>query len=171
MLLELAKNPWPKAARAWHQWCPGKVQSLLPKGLSHLPVLLTLPTPKSSAQPVLQVCLARSQSGPVPNSFTGRKDVNRGQGAGGGQRRPGSFVCTSLSSEAARITPQGGLAPRDLGTGPPRGSTRCQGCPHLPSTVPPSPLLGLPLAHPSSLTAVVSASGKALPLSLSPGHG
>lgn len=47
-----------------------------------------------------------------------------------------------------------------------------QGQSHLrfPSTGPPSPLLGLPLAHLSSLTAVVSASGKVLPRSLSPGH-
>lgn len=170
MLLELAKNSWPKAARAWHQWCPGKEQSLLPKGLSHLPVLLPLPTPKSSAQPVLQVCLTRSQLGLVPNSFTGRKDVNRGQGAGGGQRRPGSFVCTSLSSEAARITPQGGWHLETWGLahqGAARGARAALTCP------PPFPLplsWGCPWpTHP--LTAVVSASGKALPLSLSPGHG
>lgn len=61
-----------------------------------------LPTCRSSAQPAQQVCLAQSQWGPVPNSLTGRKDVNRGQGVGGGgQRRPASSVGVPCSPEAA----------------------------------------------------------------------
>ena len=85
-------------------------------------------TPKSSAQPVLQVCLDQGQWGPAPNSFTGRKDVNRGQGAGRGQRQPGSLVCTSLSSEAPHITPQGGWYPGVPGAahqGAARGAMNC----------------------------------------------
>ena len=92
VLLASAENPWPRAAGA-APWWPEKEPSMLPKGLNRRQSCRPRPTPKVSAQPVLQVCLAPGQQARA-QPLTGRKDVNRGQGAGGGQRRPGSLSLT-----------------------------------------------------------------------------
>lgn len=119
-----------KLANAWHQCCPGRSQ-LAPQAPA------TAPHPQGSARPVLQVCLAGSQQTPAPNSLTGRKDVNRGQGAGGGQRQ--------------RATP-GELA--SAGKCPPRCGTQCWELPRYPARVPRG-----------SLPAIASTPGEVLPAS------
>jgi hypothetical protein len=129
------------------------------------------PTPKSSGQPVLQVCLAWDQQGPVPNSFTGREDVNRGQGAGRGQRR--------LSLLFAPYSVQSISHSRGAGTGRPAhqgAASSVMSCsqllPRLPYPLLCCLLAGLLLAHLSSLTDMVQALWLQPPpnlLSLGPG--
>lgn len=106
----------PRISSPRRQCCQGQDQSLFLKGLQHLQHCQPLPIPESSVQPVLQVCLAGSQQGPVPSSFTGREDVNRGQGVGAGQRRPRSHLhCTRLTA-CSHHTPGGRrLAPWNPG--------------------------------------------------------
>lgn len=102
--LERAKNPWLRAAA--RPGSHGKEQRA-PQGPEPPASTATHSPPTRSAQPVLQVCLAPRHQGPAPNSLTGRKDVNRGQGAAGGQRQQ-VFCLHSLGSESVHITPQGG---------------------------------------------------------------
>lgn len=82
--LERAKNPWLRAAA--RPGSHGKEQRA-PQGPEPPASTATHSPPTRYAQPVLQVCLAPRHQGPAPNSLTGRKDVNRGQGAAGGQRQ------------------------------------------------------------------------------------
>lgn len=96
----------------------------------------------NSAQPVLQVCLAWGQRGPVPNSITGRKDVNRGQGAGAGQRDSRALFAAH-PAQSCPLHTAGGLASRDWG--PTHQGAAGSGA--VPIVLPRLPHSSCPLTH------------------------